>query len=229
VTTRARDLRARPGYRRLWTARTVSQVGDVAQFTTLALLLVHLTGSAVGVTGAVLAEIAAVLLLGPIAGSLVDRLPRFRVMVTADGVRVLLAMVLAVWHGTPAVAYAVAFGLAAGQTFLSPASQSLLPSRVTDDEPVAANSRPACQGLVSCIDSRRGTSILRSPRHERHTRDSRPRPSSLALTPQHAPRQMRTSSRPAGRCHTGRYEQLSAPARRAGSLLRWPLSWCGRG
>ena len=90
-------------------------------------------------TGAVLAEIAAVLLLGPFAGSLVDRLPRVRVMVTADVVRVLLAATLAVWHGTPAVAYAVAFGLAAGQAFFGPAAQSLLPSLVTDEELIAAN------------------------------------------------------------------------------------------
>jgi MFS family permease len=130
----------RPGYRRLWSARTVSQVGDVAQFTTLALLLVHLTGSAVGVTGAVVAEIAAVLLLGPLAGSLVDRLQRVRGMVVADVVRVLLAATLSVWHDTPAVAYAVAFGLAAGQAFFGPAAQSLLPSLVADEELVAANS-----------------------------------------------------------------------------------------
>ena len=135
-----RLLLANAGYRRLWVARTVSQLGDVAQFTTLALLLVHLTGSAVGVTGAVLAEIAAVLLVGPLAGSLVDRLPRVRVMVTADAARVLLAAALAVWHDAPAVAYAVAFGLAAGQAFFGPASQSLLPSLVTDDELVAENS-----------------------------------------------------------------------------------------
>ncbi len=37
-------LLSRPAYQRLWLARTVSQVGDVAQFTTLALLLVALTG-----------------------------------------------------------------------------------------------------------------------------------------------------------------------------------------
>ena len=80
------------------------------------------------------------LLLGPLAGSLVDRLPRVRVMVTADVVRVLLAATLAVWHGAPAVAYAVAFGLAAGQAFFGPAAQSLLPSLVTDQELVAANS-----------------------------------------------------------------------------------------
>jgi len=48
----------RSAYRRLWTARTVGQLGDVAQFTTLALLVVHLTGSGLGVSGAVLAEIA---------------------------------------------------------------------------------------------------------------------------------------------------------------------------
>lgn len=68
VSPRVRVLIARPGYRRLWVARTVSQVGDVAQFTTLALLLVQLTGSAVAVTGAVLVEIAGVLLLGPSPG-----------------------------------------------------------------------------------------------------------------------------------------------------------------
>ena len=47
---------------------------------------------------------------------------------------------LAVWHDAPAVAYAVAFGLAAGQAFFGPAAQSLLPSLVADDELVAANS-----------------------------------------------------------------------------------------
>ena len=135
-----RGLLGQPAYRRLWLARTVSQVGDVAQFTTLALLLVALTGSGLGVSGAVLAEIAPVLLLAPLAGCLVDRLPRVKVMVAADLVRVLLAGALALWHDSAPVAYAVAFGLSAGQVFFSPAAQSLLPSVVADDELVAANS-----------------------------------------------------------------------------------------
>lgn len=135
-----RSLLGQPAYRRLWAARTVSQVGDVAQFTTLALLVVMLTGSGVGVSAVVFAEIVPVLLLAPLAGSLVDRLPRVRVMVSADLVRVVLAGVLAVWHDDVAVAYAVAFGLSAGQVFFSPAAQSLLPSLVRDDELVAANS-----------------------------------------------------------------------------------------
>lgn len=129
-----------PAYRRLWLARTVSQVGDVAQFTTLALLLLALTGSGLGVSGAVLAEIAPVLLLAPLAGSLVDRLARVRVLVTTDLARVLLAGALAVWHDSAPLAYAVAFGLSCGQVFFSPAAQSLLPSIVDEDELVAANS-----------------------------------------------------------------------------------------
>ncbi|MGI8682393.1 MAG: MFS transporter [Mycobacteriales bacterium] len=137
---RLRDLLARPAYRRLWLARTVSQVGDVVQFTTLALLLIALTGSGLGVSGAALAEIAAVLLLAPLAGSFVDRSPRVRVMVAADLARVLLTAVLSVWHGDVAVAYAVAFGLSAGQVFFGPAAQSFLPAVVEDDELVAANS-----------------------------------------------------------------------------------------
>lgn len=135
-----RSLLSQPAYRRLWTARTVSQVGDVAQFTTLALLVVMLTGSGLGVSVVVLAEIVPVLLLAPLAGSLVDRLPRVKVMVAADLVRVALAGVLAVSHDHVAVAYAVAFGLSAGQVFFSPAAQSLLPSVVKDGELVAANS-----------------------------------------------------------------------------------------
>ncbi len=118
----------------------MSQVGDVAQFTTIALLLVAVTGSGLGVSGAVLAEIVPVLLLAPVAGSLVDRLPRVQVMVIADLARVLLAGALAVFHDSAPVAYAVAFGLSCGQVFFSPAVQSLLPSVVDDDELVAANS-----------------------------------------------------------------------------------------
>lgn len=135
-----RSLLARPAYRKLWIARTVSQIGDVAQFTTLALLVVTLTGSGIGVSAVVLAEIVPVLSLAPLAGSLVDRLPRVLVMVLADVVRVALASVLVIWHEHVGVAYAVAFGLSAGQVFFSPAAQSLLPSLVGDDELVAANS-----------------------------------------------------------------------------------------
>ncbi len=130
---------ASSGYRRLWTARTVSQWGDIAQFTALALLVFHLTGSGLGVSGVVIAEIVPVLVLAPLAGPLVDRLPRVTVMIGADLARMALAAVLAVWHGDIALVYAIAFGLSAGAVFFNPAAGSLLPALVKDEELVAAN------------------------------------------------------------------------------------------
>ena len=135
-----RSVLARPGFRRLWAARTVSQAGDVAQFTTVALLVYQLTGSGLGVSGVVVAEIIPVLLLAPLAGPLVDRLPRVAVMVASDVVRLLLVAVLVVWHDQLVVVYAVAFGLSAGSVFFNPAAGSLLPTLVEEDELVAANS-----------------------------------------------------------------------------------------
>lgn len=127
-------------YRRLWAARTVSQWGDIAQFTALALLVFHLTHSGLGVSGVVIAEIVPALLLAPLAGPLVDRLPRVAVMVGADLARMVLAAVLAVWHGDIAVVYAIAFGLSASAVFFNPAAGSLLPALVKDEELAAANS-----------------------------------------------------------------------------------------
>lgn len=60
------------------------------------------------------------LLLAPLAGSIIDRLPRVKVMVAADLVRVALAATLALRHDSAALAYAVAFGLSAGQARPSP-------------------------------------------------------------------------------------------------------------
>lgn len=135
-----RSVFARPAYRRLWAARTVSQWGDVVQFVTVALLVLHLTGSGLGISGAALAEVIPLIVLAPVAGTLVDGAPRVRVMVAADVARALLASVLAVFHGQVGVVYAVAFGLSAGAAFFNPAASSLLPSLVDDEQLVAANS-----------------------------------------------------------------------------------------
>ena len=146
-----RTALARPDFRRLWTARTVSQWGDVFSFVALAILIYRLTGSGLGVAGVVVAEIVPVLLIAPVAGVVVDRLPRIWVMVASDLVRAVLAGVLAVWHDDPLAVYAVAFGLSAGAVFFTPAANSLLPSVVPDREIVAANSAIWTAAVLSQI------------------------------------------------------------------------------
>ncbi|HWH30756.1 MAG TPA: MFS transporter [Mycobacteriales bacterium] len=128
-----------PGYRRLWAARTVSQWGDVVQTVTLALLVYELTGSGTGVAAVVAVEILPVLLLAPIAGALVDRLPRVRVMVVADLARAAAVALLALAPDRLWLVFAVAFGSSVGTVFLNPAAGSVLPALVDTDELVAAN------------------------------------------------------------------------------------------
>ena len=134
------EVFADPGYRRLWSARTVSQWGDTFNVVALVLLVYDLTGSGLGVSGVVVAEILPVLLLAPFAGPWVDRWPRVRVMVGSDLFRLVLAVVLAVWHDDPVGVYAVAFGMSVGAVFFNPAASSVLPALVKKDALVAANS-----------------------------------------------------------------------------------------
>ena len=134
-----RQLFALPGYRRLWGARTVSQWGDTFNFVALALLIYDLTGSGLGVSGVVVAEIIPVLLLAPLSGVLVDRWPRVRVMVGSDLVRMGLAGVLVVWHDSAVGVYVVAFCMSAGAVFFNPAAGSVLPTLVPREGLVAAN------------------------------------------------------------------------------------------
>ena len=143
-------LRSAP-YRRLWTARTVSQWGDAFNTVALALLVYSLTGTGLGVSGVVVAEIVPVLLLAPFAGAVVDRLPRRAVMIVSDLVRAGLAFSLPFLSGSVAVVYAVAFGLSAAAVFFNPAAQSLLPSLVRERELVAANSGLWTAAVVSQV------------------------------------------------------------------------------
>ena len=106
----------------------------------MVVLVFRLTGSGLGVAGAVMCEVIPVLLLGPVAGLAADRLPRRRLMVAADVARAGLALVLVVAGGSVLVAYAVAFGLAAGTTLFNPAASSLVPEVVDGDDVVTANS-----------------------------------------------------------------------------------------
>jgi MFS family permease len=139
-TSSLRAVFALPAYRRLWTARTVSQWGDTFNFVALALLIYDLTGSGLGVAGVVVAEILPVLLLAPLAGPLIDRWPRVAVMVASDLFRLVLMVLLAVWHDSAVGVYAIAFGMSVGMVFFNPAAGSILPAIVARDRLVAANS-----------------------------------------------------------------------------------------
>jgi MFS family permease len=149
-----------PGFRRLFLAQTVSRWGDTFNAVALVILVFRLTGSGLRVAGTVAFEIAPVLLLGFVAGAIVDRHPRRRIMITADLGRAAICLALVAFGDNLAVIYAAAFGLSVGTVFFNPAATSLMPTVVDPDDIVSANSalwsaavisRPRRQGPVAAL------------------------------------------------------------------------------
>ena len=123
----------------LWLGQLLSGFGDTLHYIALVVLVFRLTGQGLAVAGVVAAEIVPVLLLGPVAGVVIDRFSRKAVLIGADLFRAALVLSLVwpqgVWH-----AYLVAAGLAAGNTFFGPTVQAVIPALTTPDQRLAANS-----------------------------------------------------------------------------------------
>jgi len=102
-------------------------------------LVFRLSHSGLAVSALVLAEIVPTLLLGPLAGVVIDRLDRRRVLMVVDTVRAILVLALALTHALWTV-YLLAALLAVGSTLFNPALQAVIPALLTEEERVAANS-----------------------------------------------------------------------------------------
>jgi MFS family permease len=139
------------GFRRLFIAQTISRWGDTFNAVALVIVVFQITNSGINVSGVVALEIAPVLLLGFVAGTVVDRLPRRQVMIAADLGRAMIAALVAFNSDQLWALYCAAFGLAALTVFFNPAASSLLPSLVDDDELVAANSAVWSAAVLSQI------------------------------------------------------------------------------
>ena len=147
-----RRAMAQPRVRRLFLARTVSQWGDTFNVVALVILVYRLTGSGVKVALTVGFEVVPVLLLGFVAGAVVDRYPRQRVMVAADIGRALIAVALIAGQHHLWAVYAAAFGFACLSVFFNPAASSLLPALVDDEaDIVGANSAIWSAAVLSQI------------------------------------------------------------------------------
>jgi MFS family permease len=128
-------------FRRLWTAQSISTVGDKVNQVGLIIMVFRLTGSyaQMGLVFGITFLPAA--LFGMLAGPFVDRWDRRRTMIVSDVLRaVLVALIpLAVGFGLPAV-YALAFLVATVSLFFQPARMALVPQVVDESELMAANS-----------------------------------------------------------------------------------------
>lgn len=146
----------RADFRSLWIAQTVSIVGDKINQVGLSIMVFQLTNSPVqmGIVFAISFLPAA--LFGLIAGPLVDRWDRRRTMISADLLRAGLVAGMAVVAsiGIPVGAkvvliYVLAFVSSTVALFFEPSRMALIPSIVTQDELMAANSLDMTTSSIS--------------------------------------------------------------------------------
>ncbi|HEY1279836.1 MAG TPA: MFS transporter [Acidimicrobiales bacterium] len=138
---------------RLWTASTISNLGDGIDLAALPLLAAALTRDPVLVAGLATAARLPWLLFALTAGALVDRTDRRRLMVAVNVVRGGLVAVIAVSAATGTTSiwllYVVSFLLGVNETLFDNAAQSLLPAIVAPALLETANGRQQAAEMVA--------------------------------------------------------------------------------
>jgi MFS family permease len=132
-------LRTNVSFRRLWVARTVSYFGDSLSLVALMLHVAETTGQALAVATLLLVGDFAPALLGPLAGTVVDRFDLRRVMVGCELAQALLVALTALWlPALPMLLFLVALRAVVAQVF-QPASRAVVPALVRADDLAGAN------------------------------------------------------------------------------------------
>lgn len=130
-----------PAFGRFFVARACSFIGDGIAAVALILLVQGRHGTGVAVGSLLLAQ-SLPRLLGPLAGSLADRLPARRVMVGCDLGQAAVFTAIALLATPPLAALLVlVVGSACLQTLFSPAGAAALPRLVDEADLLAANAR----------------------------------------------------------------------------------------
>jgi len=125
----------------LWVSQVVSLFGDRIHQIALVFLFLNATGSAVAVSLAFAVATVPNLLLGPIAGTLVDRWDQKQVLVVSDLLRASIVLLLPVAATVNIVlVYPLVFTLTSVSIFFRPARTAVIPRIVAEDDLLTANS-----------------------------------------------------------------------------------------
>jgi MFS family permease len=135
---RLRLLRAAPGYRLVFLAALTSGIGTWLAFVALVLDITARTEDARWVSALLIAEFLPVVVVGLVAGPLVDRLPRRAILVWSDIARVAVFLALPFAPGPRGI---VLLALAAGiaTSLFRPALYAGVPNLVSDEDLPQAN------------------------------------------------------------------------------------------
>jgi MFS family permease len=147
-------LKNNRNYRYTWMGQVVSEIGDHFNNIAVFSLVLANTHSGLAVSGVMLSRAVPAVLAGPIAGVLLDRLDRKKVMIASDLVRFVVALgfILTVGENSTASLYLL-YGLSAVLMFASPFFTSgraaILPTITTREELHTANSITQTTGWMT--------------------------------------------------------------------------------
>jgi MFS family permease len=134
-------LRNNRNFRLLYVGQTISQLGDWFNAVAVYALLLDLTGSATAVAWMMIVQFLPVAVFGPLAGVVVDRVNRRRLMIATDLLRGVMILTLLfirrpdqVWIAYVVMAFAVG-----AQAFFEPARTATIPNVTAPEDLLQAN------------------------------------------------------------------------------------------
>jgi len=169
-------LRENPDFRRIWIGQVGSLLGDWFNQVAILTLLLRLTGSGSAAGIFYVLQMTPIFLVSPLAGRVVDHLPRKLVMVTADIARaaVVLAFLLVDRPGRIWIIYAATIVQMSISSFFEPARNAVTPRIVKREHLVGANAVTATTwsamlalgaaigGLITALMGERAAFLLNS-------------------------------------------------------------------
>jgi MFS family permease len=134
-------LRTNRNYRNCWLGQIVSEVGDHFNSIAVLSLALHLTGSGATVGAVMIARVLPAILAGPIAGLVLDRMDRRKIMVASDLMRCVVALlhILLLTYRETWLLYLLSGLLMFASPFFNSGRSSILPRIASREELHSAN------------------------------------------------------------------------------------------
>ena len=144
-------LRRNRNYRYTWMGQVVSEIGDYFNNVAVLALIMQQSGSGLVVSGFWLARAIPAVIAGPIAGVLLDRLDRRRVMIASDLIRaaIALAFVLTIRQRSPWLLYGLSAALMFASPFFTSGRSAILPAIAEAEDLHTANSLTQTTGWAT--------------------------------------------------------------------------------
>jgi MFS family permease len=144
-------LRQNRNYRYTWMGQVVSDIGDWFNNIAVFALVMEKSGSGLVVSGVMLARAIPAVVAGPIAGVLLDRFDRKRIMIASDAIRAVVALgfVFTIGQPRPWLLYVLSAALMFASPFFTSGRAAILPTIASEEELHTANSLTQTTGWAT--------------------------------------------------------------------------------